>query len=485
MHLPLQRTGPPVERRTLGAHAVVLGAGMSGLLAARVLADLFEQVTVVERDLLPDDARPRRGVPQARHVHVLLPRGGRIMEDLFPGFLAELTAAGVPFSRDLGSIYFLVNGHRFFHSVEAEHARRSPDEVAMCAPSRPFLESRALRRVRSLPNVDVLDGWEIAGLMTDNRLSRVTGARIVSRDVSAVQRGVPADLVVVSTGRSARTGAWLRAMGYAPPPEEVLAIDLKYVTQQVRFPEGSIDPLTALQVGPTPERPTGVGACAQEDGNWVVTMAGYAGHHPPMEREAWLEFGEHFLPPEYAEALRAAEPAGDLHHHRFNANVRRRFDKLDRFPRGLLATGDALCSFNPIYGQGMTVAGIEALTMGEVLRHGQDDLAARFFKAVAKPISEAWGFATGGDLAMPPEIVPGPRPLSLRAVNSYVDRVMTAAERDPVMAWRFFDVTGLDAPASLLFSPDSLRRVASHSRSHRRTASAAAGTGGGLAGTWS
>jgi 2-polyprenyl-6-methoxyphenol hydroxylase-like FAD-dependent oxidoreductase len=484
MHLPLQRTGSAVEQRTLGAHAVVLGAGMSGLLAARVLADHFERVTVVERDLLPDEARPRRGVPQARHVHVLLPRGGRLLEDLFPGFLDELAEAGVPFSRGLGSIYFLVSGHRFFHETEADGARRSSDEVALCAPSRPFLESKVVQRVRSLPNVDVLDGWEVAGLMTDDRLTRVTGARIASRNASAVQRGLPADLVVVATGRSARTSAWLRAMGYAPPPEEVLPIDLKYVSQQVRFPEGSMDPVTALQVGPTPERPTGVGAGAQEGGTWVVTMAGYAGHHPPMQREAWLEFGEQFLPREYARALRAAEPLSDLHRHRFNANVRRRFDKLDRFPRGLLATGDALCSFNPVYGQGMTVAGIEALTMGQVLRHGEDDLAARFFKTVAKPIGEAWRFATGGDLAMPPEIVPGPRPLPFRAVNSYIDRVMTAAEEDPVMAWRFFDVTGLDAPAAALFTPDSLRRVAAHGNRRRRTVSAAAGTGGGLGSAW-
>jgi 2-polyprenyl-6-methoxyphenol hydroxylase-like FAD-dependent oxidoreductase len=484
MHLPLQRIAPHDEQRTIGAHAVVLGAGMGGLLAARVLADHFERVTVVERDLLPDEAKPRRGVPQASHVHLLLPRGGRLMEDLFPGFLAELSEAGVPFSRDLGSVYFLVNGHRFFHETEVDDARRSPDEVGLCAPSRPFLESKVVRRVRSLPNVDVLDGWEVAGLMTDDRLTRVTGARIASRDVSAVQRGLPADLVVVATGRSARTSAWLRPMGYAPPPEEVLPIDLKYVTQQVRFPEGSMDPVTALEVGPTPQRPTGAGACAREGGTWVVTMAGYAGHHPPTQREAWLEFGEQFLPREYAEALRAAEPVGELHQHRFAANVRRRFDKLDRFPRGLLATGDALCSFNPIYGQGMTVAGIEALTMGRALRHGEDDLAVRFFKAVAKPIGEAWQFATGGDLAMPPEIVPGPRPLSFRAVNSYIDRVMTAAEDDPVMAWRFFDVTGLNAPASALFTPDSLRRVAAHGRHPRRTASAAAGTGGGLGRTW-
>jgi 2-polyprenyl-6-methoxyphenol hydroxylase-like FAD-dependent oxidoreductase len=476
MHLPLQRTGSPVERRTLGSHAVVLGASISGLLAARVLSEHFDQVTLVERDHLPDDGRPRRGVPQARHVHVLLPRGGTLFESLFPGLIGELAASGVPFSDDLSVIHLDLNGHRFFHGDGAQATRRRPGEIAMCAPSRPFLEGMVLRRVRGLPNVDVLDGWEVVGLMTDDRLSRVNGARISSRDESAVQRGLPADLVVVATGRSSRTAGWLRAMGYAEPPEEALPIDLKYVTQLVRLPEGSVDPLTAIQVGPTSERPTGVGACVQEDGTWIVTMAGYAAHHPPMDREGWLAYGERFLPRGFAEALRAAEPVDDLRPHRFAANVRRRFDKLDRFPERLLATGDALCSFNPVYGQGMTIACMEALTMGEALRHGWDGLAPRYFKAVAKPIAEAWRFAVGGDLVMPPDVVPGPRPLTLRVANTYLDRVMEAAEHDPVMAWRFFDVTSFNAPVASLFAPDTVRRLASHSRHHRRTVSTGVGT---------
>jgi 2-polyprenyl-6-methoxyphenol hydroxylase-like FAD-dependent oxidoreductase len=457
---------------------------MSGLLAARVLAEHFDQVTVVERDRLPVEGLPRRGVPQGRHVHVLLPRGAKILEDLFPGLLDELVQAGVPVADTLGEIYFDLNGHVFFHDHAAEGARRGEEAGSLYQPSRPFLEAAVLRRVRALPNVGFFDGCDVEVPTTNARLTRITGARIVSRDTSPVRRVLPADLVVVATGRSGRAPAWLKAMGYAPPSEEELPVDLKYVSQQVRFPEGSVDPRRALLIGPTAARPTGAGATAQEGDRWVVTFAGYGGHHPPMERESWLAFGDRFLPADFAAALHEAEPLEDLLQHRFSANLRRRYDRLERFPQGLLVSGDALCSFNPIYGQGMTVAALEALALRDCLRQGWDDLAPRFFKAAAKPIGDAWSFATGGDLAMPSDIVPGPRPLPLRAVNGYIDRFQAAAEHDPVMAWRFMDVTGFDMPMAALFAPDSLRRIASDSRHHRRTGSSRLATAAAEAQVW-
>ncbi len=355
---------------------------------------------------------------------------------------------------------------------------------ALYEPSRPFLEAAVLRRVRALPNVGFFDGCDVEGPTTNARLTRVTGARIVSRDGSQIKRSLPADLLVVATGRSGRAPAWLKAMGYAPPGEEEIAVDLKYVSQQVRFPAGSVDHLRSLLVGPTAARPTGAGALAQEGGRWVVTLAGYGGHHPPMDRESWLTFGDRFLPADFADALHESEPVEDLHQHRFAANLRRRYDKLARFPEGLLVSGDALCSFNPIYGQGMTVAGLEALALRDCLRQGSDDLAPRFFKAAARPIGDAWSFATGGDLAMPADIVQGARPLPVRAVSGYIDRFQAAAEHDPVMAWRFLDVTGFDTPMAALFAPDSLRRIASDSRHHRRTGSSRLATATAEAQVW-
>jgi 2-polyprenyl-6-methoxyphenol hydroxylase-like FAD-dependent oxidoreductase len=289
--------------------------------------------------------------------------------------------------------------------------------------------------------------------------------------------------VVAATGRSSRVPAWLRGMGYPAPPEEEVPVGIKYVTQHVRFPADSVN-LRAVLVGPRPHRPSGVAALEQEGGSWVVTCFGYAGHHPPVDREEWLAFATKLLPHDFAEALHDAEPTGDLHQHGFAANHRRRYDKLTRFPDGLLVTGDAMCSFNPIYGQGMTVAAMEALCMREALRHGADDLPRRFFKVAAEPVGEAWKLAVGADLSMPEQIVPGPRPRAARAANRYLDQVVATAEHDPVMAWRFFAVLGFEEPPSALFAPDTLRRVASDRRHHRRTGSSRLATAAGRGQSW-
>jgi 2-polyprenyl-6-methoxyphenol hydroxylase-like FAD-dependent oxidoreductase len=445
---------------------------MSGLLAARVLSDHFAQVTIVERDRLSADGLPRRGVPQAGHVHALLPRGAAVLDELFPGLLDELVASGVPVTDDLSAMHFEVNGHLFFHDPHAEGSHRT-DGKALYQPSRPFLEARVLRRVRGLRNVDVMDGCDVENLTSTSIQTRVTGARIAPREVSAGRRDLPADLVVVATGRSARAPAWLKRMGYVPPAEEEVPVDIRYVTQRVRPPDGSVDRLRGIIVGGTAARPMGAGCLAQEGGTWVVTLFGYAGHHPPLDRPGWLAFGDRVLPRAFAEALREAEPLEDRRQHRFPTNLRRRYDRLPRFPGGLLVTGDALCSFNPVYGQGMTVAALEALALRDALRGDWEGLAPRFFKAAAKPVGDAWRFAVGGDLALPETIVPGVRPLPVRAVNQYVDRVQSAAETDPVMAWRFLDVTSFEEPAGALFGADSLRRLATDRRARRRTEAAA------------
>jgi 2-polyprenyl-6-methoxyphenol hydroxylase-like FAD-dependent oxidoreductase len=482
MRIPLQRSKDSHDASPVhGSHAVVLGASISGLLAARVLSDHYDQVTLVERDRLAGDGSPRRGVPQARHVHALMSRGSQILEKMFPGLLRDLVESGVPVGQALHEYHYEVNGHVFFHDAGAVEALVGAME--MYEPSRLLLEAKILQRVRALPNVDLLDGWDVAGLTENSTLSRVTGARLVSRERSSVQRGLAADLVVAATGRSSRVPAWLRSMGYAPAPEEELAVGIKYVSQHVRFPADSVN-LRAVLVGPRPQRPTGVAALEQEGGNWVVTCFGYAGHHPPLDRERWLAFADDLLPQAFGEALHDAEPLDDLHQHGFAANHRRRYDKLTRFPDGLLVTGDAMCSFNPIYGQGMTVAALEALCMREALQHGAEGLPRRFFKAAAEPVGEAWKLAVGADLSLPEQIVPGPRPRAARAANRYLDQVVATAEHDPVMAWRFFAVLGFEEPPSAFFAPDTLRRVSSDRRHHRRAGSSRLTAMGAEARVW-
>jgi 2-polyprenyl-6-methoxyphenol hydroxylase-like FAD-dependent oxidoreductase len=451
------RSAPATSSPRGGREAVVLGASMAGLLAATVLAQAYERVVVVERDALVGDGEPRRGVPQGRHAHILLPRGGQILDELFPGLLAELSRDGGQVTSSLDRLHFEIGGHLL-----------SRDPMSVDTPahaqSRPFLEAHVLRRVRALPNLTLLDGHDVVGIRAETSGRHVVGATVAPRDGRSGERYLPADLVVAATGRNSTVPAWLTALGYEVPPEEEVRVDIKYATRRMRLDRALTEPTDMVLVGPTPTRPTILGAFAQEHDSWIVTLAGFAGHHPPSDPDGWSAFAERLAPGGLAEAIRVGEYLDDVHVHRFPANLRRRYDRLDRFPDGLLVVGDAVCSFNPIYGQGMTVAALEALALRDTLARGVIDLPRRFFKAASRPVARAWQFAVGADLAMPPDVVPGPRPLPMRLVNGYIDRYQAAAEGDPVLARHFLDVTGFDEPVRTLFAPGSVGRIVQQRR---------------------
>ena len=201
-----------------------------------------------------------------------------------------------------------------------------------------------------------------------------------------------------------------------------------------------------------------------------------AGHEPPGTSAEMLTFAADFAPAGVLAALADAEPLGEVAHYRVPSNRWRRYDKMRRLPVGLLVFGDAICSFNPIYGQGMTVAAIEALVLRECLRRGDRELSRRFFRASAKKIRIAWQTATGSDLALPE--VEGSVPLSMRLSNAYLDRVMSAAESDPTVTLQFMRVMGMiDSPARLLL-PSFIFRVLRTGRRRYRSAQSLSATHG-------
>jgi 2-polyprenyl-6-methoxyphenol hydroxylase-like FAD-dependent oxidoreductase len=435
--------------RQIGDHAVVLGAGMAGLLAARVLAEAYARVTVIDRDRLLDSAEPRRGVPQGRHAHILVPGGTQILDRLFPDLFGELPAGGVPVVRNFAEFRFSPGGHRL-------RLEGRPDGPFVCQASRPFLEAQVRSHIQALTGVEIIDRCQAMELGYDIARQRITGVQVQRRDAGR-EETIGADLVVDATGRGSRIPTWLTAHGYQPPRQERLAINLKYATRHFRVSEGALGDLKVVASGAEPRRPRGFVFFAQEGDRWILTAIGYDGHHPPTEPIAFLAFVQSVAPPDVFAAIRGAEPLDDIVAYRFPANLRLHYVKLRRFPDGLLAFGDAICSTNPAYALGMSVAALQAAALQQSLVRGDADLAQRFFRAATKPVDMAWQLVVGADLALPQ--VRGSRPLPVRVVNAYVNRVQRAAEHDPVVAEQFLRIAGLQSPGSRLFRPPIALRV--------------------------
>ncbi|MFI6638966.1 FAD-dependent oxidoreductase [Streptomyces sp. NPDC050504] len=444
---PHHREGP---RPGKNGHCVVLGASIGGLFAARVLSERFDRVTLVDRDALPETDDNRRGVPQGRHAHAILPAGTKWLQEMFPGLLEEFEADGVPVVREPTEMHFAPGGHLL--SQEGRYR----DPIPTYQPNRPRLEGGIRARLRARPNVELLDRCEATGLMSSPDGRRVVGARVADRDGGA-GRELAADLVVDATGRGGRTAHWLTDLGYEPPKEERLAIDIKYVSRNLKVAPGALGDKKVVIVGARPGRPTGATFLQHGDDHWMLTLIGYGGHHPPTDPGDFLEFAKPIVPPDVFEVLCAAEPLDAPVAHRYPASVRRRYERLDRFPEGLLVFGDAVCSFNPVYGQGMSAAALQAEALRDALARGGEQLPRRFFKAAARRIEVAWRMALGSDLSLPE--VAGPRPLPVRVLNAYFDRLMTAAERDSALTQEFVKVSALLSPPTILFTPATIGRV--------------------------
>jgi 2-polyprenyl-6-methoxyphenol hydroxylase-like FAD-dependent oxidoreductase len=428
--------------------AVVLGGSIAGLLSARVLADHYTEVLVVDRDRLEDAGTPRRAAPQGHHVHGLLARGHEIIEGLFPGLTAELVADGVPIGDFGTSLGWYFDGRMM---------RRTKTGLTCISPSRPMLEQRVRRRVRALPNVRFAESTDIAGLVTAAGGRAVTGVRVQSRDGSP-ERSVDAALVVDATGKGSRATSWLTELGLAETPEERVKIDITYTTCDF---EG---PLTPDPIGDgvaevcvaTPANPRGATLARLAD-RYSLSLYGILGDRPPRDPAGFLAFAESLAVPTIHAAVSGARPLGDPVSYHYPASVRHRFEAVPDLPAGFLVVGDAACSFNPIYAQGMTVAALGADVLSRHVAGGREPQPRAYFRDLAKVNDAPWALAAGGDLGFPGTV--GRRTLGVRIANAYVPRLRTAAVNDAALTEAFLRTAGLVDPPQAVMRPGVVRRV--------------------------
>lgn len=397
--------------------AYIIGASIGGLLAAAALSDRFDRVVLLERDELADDDRTRRGVPQARHLHGLLSRGLAAMETLLPGLTDEVVGAGAPSGDLLEDFQWLADGHPL---------PRVPSGLRGLSATRPFLERHIRTRVAALPAVEFRTGRTVTGLITAPD-GTVTGVRTDAGDLTG------AGLVVDASGRGSRARQWLVELGYPEAQIESLEIGLTFVSRYFKADGHDLGAPLGTLSGSYPERPYGINVARVENGMIQLTISCIAGSAPPKDHADMLALAEKVNLPVAVDLLRTAEPLSPISSMRFPVERRVRFDRMDRFPEGFLPVGDAVCSFNPTFGQGMTLAGLQALLLRERLDAG-------YLTDSAKVADVPWAMVVSNDRRYGPDAV----------LDPYMQRLREALPGNPDLAKVYLSVANLVVPPTAL-----------------------------------
>jgi 2-polyprenyl-6-methoxyphenol hydroxylase-like FAD-dependent oxidoreductase len=442
-------------------HAVVLGGSLAGLLAARVLSDHFEHVTLIERDVYPETAETRRGIPQANHVHGLLLRGRQILEELFPGLQDEMMAAGAP-------LLDMANDISWF--TRAGFGIRFPSDLKILSFTRPMLDLHIRRHLSRNPRVEIMDNTEVLRLIPDSTENQLSGVLVCPRTADGdrrIAKEIKADLFVDATGRASRAPRWLAQLGYEPPEEIVINGHIGYASRLYGIPENFHGEWTCafVQAAP-PERKRGAILFRVEDNRWLVTLVGGGRDYPPSDDDGFLEFARSLPCHTIYDAIRSAEPLTPIKTHRATENRLRRFERAKQLPDNFVLLGDAVCAFNPVYGQGMTTAALGVLALQESLREQQRDgslngLSRRFQRRLAKVIQAPWLMATREDYRYL-ETDGGAPGRMTRFMHWYMDQVLQLATRIVPVRKVLLDAFSMLTPPSSLLQPRVLFRVLLH-----------------------
>ncbi len=382
------------------SHAIVIGGSLTGMLAARVLSEHFDQVTLIERDRFPEGPAPRHEVPQARHFQVLLSRGLNIVEGLFPKLSEEMISAGAV-EIDAGADLAWLNpagwGINFKPGLKA------------LSFSRDLLDWSVRRRVSAIPNIRLIENCEVMELITNERRDAIAGVLFRYRSQSDKAAGkedwLAADLVVDASGRASKMPQWLSEIGYEPPAETVINAHLGYASRLYKIPaDFYTNRKGAFAQAAPPEHIRGGIMFAIEGDRRIVTLAGRDRDYPPTDEEGFLAFARSLRNPLIYDAIKNAEPLTPITGYRGTENRWRHYELLERWPESLIVIGDGACAFNPVYGQEMPTATIGAEWLDKCLREQPGDLsglARRFQRGLAKLYADPWMLSTGEDYPLP------------------------------------------------------------------------------------
>ncbi|HZP45265.1 MAG TPA: hypothetical protein VFB15_06430 [Candidatus Binataceae bacterium] len=441
----------------LGAHAAVVGGSIAGLMAARVLSEFFEQVTIFERDQLEDRPVIHKSTPQGNHVHALLYGGEQIISEFFPGFGAELEQLGaIRWRAGRDAVWYRADGK----SYSLTGSIREPRDLGFGGHvmSRGLLEYLLRKRTLELANVRLEQGAIVEALA--HRDGSVTGLRV---GPDGATREVPADLVIDAGGRGSRAPRWLGEMGFAPPEVTTIEVDFAYTSTRFRKPADAPQVEPIILFGAPPPNVRGGGLFEIENGVWHVSLAGRFGDYPPTDPDGFMEFARSLPSPALYELIRDAERIADISQHRFPSSILRHYERMPRFPARFLLVGDAICSFNPVYGQGMTSAGLQARVLQTLLREraersaALEDLASAYFARAADVIATPWTLAANFDFAYPQ--TRGERPPGMEQGARYFLALDALQVQDPEVQRLVVEVFQLMRPLSALWQPPLSNRV--------------------------
>ena len=433
----------------LGQHAIVIGGSVAGLITARVLADYFDRVTVLERDHIEEHPAIHQSIPQGNHVHVLLLGGLQVLSSLYPGFTNKLERLGaVRFRIGQELAFFFPDGKAYTLTGSV----REPRDLGIdgYAQSRSLLEYCVREGTLALANVKLESGCAAQGVVYES--GRVQGVRYT-------REGNPhtaaADLVVDAGGRGSRAHRWLIELGFPAPEETTIGVYFAYSSTKFRKPDyynGSERVLGFL--GPPRDSLRGALLEEIEDNTWHVSLGGRFGDYPPDDEEGFFAFARSLPTSTLYDLIKDAERVADIVHYRFPTSRLRHYERLTVFPEGFLILGDAISSFNPIYGQGMSSAALQAKGLHQLLAdrvaesQDLDGLGLAFFPKAAEVIATPWTLAASFDFAY--SKTRGSRPPDLKESSQYLAALDALVVEDVDVQRLVTEVFQLAKPLSTL-----------------------------------